>query len=126
MTWTAPADVVDGQDLTAAFYNPQVPRNLSHLKSRKLEIMDPTYEEAGIQWGVVNVTVSSSETGSAPVTFPIAFASAPRVFPSCKDTTVYNAYKLNVTANGFDAHVRHNTAVSLSATIPLEWLAVGK
>lgn len=77
------------------------------------------------QSGTATVTVTSSVTGFIDVTFPTAFASAPNVVTTPAASTTYIAVVSAVSATGFRITVRHVDNTSASASVAVQWIAVG-
>lgn len=82
--------------------------------------------EAAVQAGVVTVAATSSITGSQPVTFPAAFSGLPVVVASCVSAGgIWNAAVTNLSPTGFDAVIRNVDGTPSSASINVQWIAVG-
>lgn len=74
------------------------------------------------------VWTASNLSGTATVTFPRAFASAPVVQLTAGISGAaahYGAALVTVSATGFTAQGRRGDGTSQTATVPFQWLAYG-
>lgn len=81
---------------------------------------------AGVRfmWGSGTISVTASSTGSTSPTFSPAFASAPKVMVD-GDNWNYNVQFGSVTTSGFQAAARHVDGTSGTATVNVNWMAIG-
>lgn len=101
-----PNDVVEGELIEAATFN----AILAEL--RKMP-----------QSGESSIALSAAAAGSVSVTFPVAFSTAPVVVPGVKNSTVFNATVSSVTTTGCVIEIRHTDNSTVTATIPVTWVA---
>lgn len=78
-----------------------------------------------IQTGTTTITLAAATNGFVDITFPVAFASAPVVSPSVRDTSVFVPSHSLVTAAGFRLTIRDYQEVARSGTYTVTWIAVG-
>jgi hypothetical protein len=85
----------------------------------------------GIQVGTAAVVLSGTSTGTTAVTFPRAYASAPRVFLSMQVTNSNAASHAwvssggPVTTTGFTCAAGRDDATTGSTTLQVAWMAIG-
>jgi hypothetical protein len=126
MGWTVPGTPVAGQKITTAWWIEQVRDNLNDLYSRNLRAKNADDSGRGYQRGTVSIDFSTEHVKSSAVTFPTAFAELPDVICQGTQTTVYMAFPLNITLNGFDFYLRHHMNTDLTVVgIPGLYFAHG-
>lgn len=105
-----PPDVVEGQTLFDHEWN-SLMADLRAMKAR-------------MQSGEATVSVSAAVSGTATVTFPTAFATAPYVTVSPVAASIYGAYVATTpTTTGFTVGVRHLDGTSGTGSIKVHWQA---
>lgn len=88
---------------------------------------DITFVLGGLRFsfGSVNVSLAASNTGSASITFPVAYSSAPKVYPTMT-TQPYIPYSSATTTSGSTINVGHrDNAGSATVTLSVNWFAIG-
>lgn len=80
-----------------------------------------------LDYGTVQVTLSSANSATNAVVFAQEFDSAPEIYVSIVTSrTDIFAKAENVTVTGFDAGVNHrDNGTTISATATVKWIALG-
>jgi len=82
----------------------------------------------GIQSGVITVSLVSQSVNTATVTFATAFPAAPQVVCTGENVTssglVAKIDPGSISSTGFRASVTHVANTSLTANVPVHWIAV--
>lgn len=75
------------------------------------------------EYGVVSVSIAmGAATGTAAVTFPVAFATTPTVLVSTADGSVIPSWE-SVTTTGFTARITSNVDLPAGLTADVSWTA---
>lgn len=75
--------------------------------------------------GTASVPVSASSSGSIAVTYPAEFATVPTTIATPVGSSVFMPSVFSPTTTGFVLTIRHIDAASLTATVPVNWIADG-
>lgn len=103
-----PADVVDGELITAETMNAV----LAELRAGKE------------QRGVATVSLVAAAAGTFDLTFPVPFTSAPVISLTVVGTTAFFAHTPTMpTASGMRIGVRHYQGTATTIDVPVHWTA---
>ena len=91
----------------------------------------PAKEETEIQMGTATLNVSASTTGTASVTFPVAFLTIPKVTTSGLSSQIDGETFVvqsitNITVNDFDVTYQCLSGSTVTGVASFDWTAVGE